>query len=821
LLYGEAVFEEAYLLTVIMGGTIMLPVQKSWLFHCNSAHKTASFLCIALLIFTAGNLHATVATQIESERVSENWLTYVVNQTGDWAGETYPDIASIEDVLENGRLIGRCCHIDPVGYILVPIIKELPPIKLYSEDCNIDFDQPGLAQMIKEILIHRLNLYLEHYGSLEATQDSKDYQIFSESHRKEWDQYLKSPSEFMADFGKGTLADMQSVGPLLTSLWHQDWPFNLLCPPGDGGQCKVGCTATAASQIMHYYQCPPSGVGEHYYEWTGDSSCGSSTASEHLYANFSDPYDWANMPDEVNYSASQEVIAAVSELCYEVGVAFEMDYGYCGSGIWQGEYPIDVIPSYIDHFRFQPGIGMELRSDWDYASNWFNYVIKPEIDAGRPMQYSITGHSFVCDGWSESGGIYYHMNYGWGGSQNGWYAVDDYYCPDDCYPSHEFVLRYLQPLPDYDGDGLLNAEDNCPITPNFDQADADCDGFGDACDNCDFTQNPDQGDADEDGDGDYCDPDADDDGYLNENDNCWLVADSDTTDTDGDGVGDPCDNCPDDYNVYQYNEDLDQWGDACDGGFYFQCCLDMPPAYVGEPYSYQFWAVSGTEPYEWEKLVGSLPGSMTLESDGLFHGTAPSWEWIYGLKIRVTDQAAHADTMWVYWEIVYPPEPPEMESIDPQTVFPDSNLNFMVLADDPNGTSPRLIAESYPENCTFVDYCDGTGEFDFNPTEAQIGMHTVTFIASDGELADTQVVNINVTDMVCGDADASGDPDIDDVVYLIAYIFSGGPAPVPYESGDANCAGGVDIDDVVYLIAYIFSGGPAPCDPDGDEVPDC
>jgi hypothetical protein len=58
--------------------------------------------------------------------------------------------------------------------------------------------------------------------------------------------------------------------------------------------------------------------------------------------------------------------------------------------------------------------------------------------------------------------------------------------------------------------------------------------------------------------------------------------------------------------------------------------------------------------------------------------------------------------------------------------------------------------------------------------------------------------------------------DIDDVVYLISYIFSGGPAPTPYPSasGDANCsceAPAVDIDDVVYLIAYIFSGGSAPC----------
>jgi hypothetical protein len=68
-------------------------------------------------------------------------------------------------------------------------------------------------------------------------------------------------------------------------------------------------------------------------------------------------------------------------------------------------------------------------------------------------------------------------------------------------------------------------------------------------------------------------------------------------------------------------------------------------------------------------------------------------------------------------------------------------------------------------------------------------------------------------DCIPGDANASGAYDIDDVVYLIAYIFSGGPAPIPYAicSGDPNCSCGVDIDDVVYLIAYIFSGGPPPC----------
>jgi hypothetical protein len=74
---------------------------------------------------------------------------------------------------------------------------------------------------------------------------------------------------------------------------------------------------------------------------------------------------------------------------------------------------------------------------------------------------------------------------------------------------------------------------------------------------------------------------------------------------------------------------------------------------------------------------------------------------------------------------------------------------------------------------------------------------------------------------VCGDANSSGDVDIDDVVYEITFIFSGGPAPVPYLFGDANCSTFVDIDDVVYLITYIFSGGNWPCDPDGDGIPDC
>jgi hypothetical protein len=68
----------------------------------------------------------------------------------------------------------------------------------------------------------------------------------------------------------------------------------------------------------------------------------------------------------------------------------------------------------------------------------------------------------------------------------------------------------------------------------------------------------------------------------------------------------------------------------------------------------------------------------------------------------------------------------------------------------------------------------------------------------------------------CEPGNANGDPttNISDAVYIISYIFGGGPAPTPYPicSGDANCDCITNITDAVFLITYIFGGGPAPCD---------
>jgi hypothetical protein len=66
-----------------------------------------------------------------------------------------------------------------------------------------------------------------------------------------------------------------------------------------------------------------------------------------------------------------------------------------------------------------------------------------------------------------------------------------------------------------------------------------------------------------------------------------------------------------------------------------------------------------------------------------------------------------------------------------------------------------------------------------------------------------------------GDVNADGIVNVNDVVYLINYLFvPGSPPPVPLEAGDATCDGIINVNDVVYLINYLFvPGSPPPCDP--------
>jgi hypothetical protein len=63
-----------------------------------------------------------------------------------------------------------------------------------------------------------------------------------------------------------------------------------------------------------------------------------------------------------------------------------------------------------------------------------------------------------------------------------------------------------------------------------------------------------------------------------------------------------------------------------------------------------------------------------------------------------------------------------------------------------------------------------------------------------------------------GDANGDGACNVGDAVFIISYVFKGGPAPVPVLAGDANCDGETNIGDAVYIINYVFKGGDPPCE---------
>ncbi len=73
-------------------------------------------------------------------------------------------------------------------------------------------------------------------------------------------------------------------------------------------------------------------------------------------------------------------------------------------------------------------------------------------------------------------------------------------------------------------------------------------------------------------------------------------------------------------------------------------------------------------------------------------------------------------------------------------------------------------------------------------------------------------LTVNLCTWKVGDANGDDTYSISDAIYVISYVFSGGPSPMPHAigSGDLDCTGAVDISDAVYIINYIFAGGPPP-----------
>ena len=204
-------------------------------------------LTVSLLLAPAS--FAELATDQEMEQVCQNMLTETVALRGSWAGDLSPKITGVNEIRMGDTLLARYYSISPRGFVLVPVLKEMMPVKAYSDESNLDDQQAGgFLALITETLTERARLYAAMYGSLEASQPADGEALFGRSQKTVWDKYAVSEREFASRIPAASSAEEQG-GPLLTSAWHQGYPYNLDCPSGDGGRCLVGCVATATAQI--------------------------------------------------------------------------------------------------------------------------------------------------------------------------------------------------------------------------------------------------------------------------------------------------------------------------------------------------------------------------------------------------------------------------------------------------------------------------------------------------------------------------------------------------------------------------------------------
>jgi len=285
-------------------------------------------------------------------------------------------------------------------------------------------------------------------------------------------------------------------------------------------------------------------------------------------------------------------------------------------------------------------------------------------------------------------------------------------------------------------------------------SDSDDDGYDNDVDNCPNTYNPGQEDSDIDGIGDSCD-------------NCIVVPNNDQLDSDSDGIGNLCDNCDFIPNTSQEDTDNDKVGNPCDN------CPD---------------------------IYNRLQEDNDSDNVGNACDNCPD-----------NANATQDDT----------------DSDDLGDVCDNCPAIANTTQDDGDSDDVGDVCDNCPtvanttqdnaDSDNLGDVCDNCPEVT-NPTQEDIDIDDI------GDSCDNCIENYNplqedenengigdACDFVCGDVDnLDGLVLISDLVYLVDYIFKGGPPPpIPFV---ANVDGepGILVSDLVFLVDYIFRGGPDP-----------
>lgn len=354
----------------------------------------AIFILLAICLkMMAGNV-----SMKQAEKVAMNFYFERHNM---FQGEILRDMISIQSVhteKDAQQTYYYVFHLNPAGFVIVPAEDCLVPVLGYSFEHNyVAENQPPNVQW-----------WFQQYAGQAKFARENVLQPEADITRL-WQHYLAGD---FAPAEKGVSS--KAVEPLLTTTWHQNWPYNYYSPPdpaGPGGHALAGCVATAYAQLLYYWRYPLHGSGYHCYTPASNPQYGEQCADfENTW------YRWNEMCD-----APGGVNTAIAELLYHVAVAVEMDFGPSGSEA--NGYAEQMEPWFNLSTDYD-----SLRRDFYTDQEWVNIIVD-QLNQKYPIGYMgftsnmAVGHMWVCDGYQDS--TYFHMNWGWGGSSNGYFTLNN------------------------------------------------------------------------------------------------------------------------------------------------------------------------------------------------------------------------------------------------------------------------------------------------------------------------------------------------------------------------------------------------------------
>ena len=284
------------------------------------------------------------------------------------------------------------------GFTIVSGDDRLPEIVGYSSQGS--YDENNLPEGFISFMKAYQNLYNKvNLGDAEALKNLAEI--------KAWRNKKNASAETSS-----------AVAPLLGNIeWDQTSPYNNMCPRYDSVHvAATGCVATAMAQVMAYYKYPKqlkADIPGYVNRWNGiPMEIPTITQEEGIY-------DWDNMLPKYNKeaNATQQQKDAVAKLMYHCGAAVQMNYGpESGASTFSAQM--------VKYFGYDADLMMDLNRATFTLDKWMQ-IIDTELTAGRPVLYSGQasdgGHQFICDG--KDGEGLYHINWGWSGSQNGYFDL--------------------------------------------------------------------------------------------------------------------------------------------------------------------------------------------------------------------------------------------------------------------------------------------------------------------------------------------------------------------------------------------------------------